>query len=79
MMRILALNKPEWFYILVGCIACIVSGGANPAFSIVFSKVIAVFQECDPDKQKDGVILYCLIFIGIGVCTFFSNFIMVKV
>ncbi len=40
--RILQLNRPEWFYILIGCLASIVSGGVNPLFSIVFSKIILV-------------------------------------
>nr|QUF59435.1 ATP-binding cassette transporter Abcb1-2 [Brachionus angularis] len=71
--RIFLLNKPEWLYIFIGCIASLVSGGVQPAFSIVFSKVIAVFQICDRKEQERDVILYCLIFIGFGIVTFFSN------
>lgn len=37
LLRVLGLNKPEWFYILIGCLAGVVSGAANPAFSIIFS------------------------------------------
>lgn len=40
--KILEFNKPEWYYILIGCIASIISGAVNPAFAIVFSQVIAV-------------------------------------
>ncbi len=42
MLRVLALSKKEWHYILLGCLASIANGGINPAFSIVFSKVITV-------------------------------------
>ena len=42
MLRILEWSKPEWFYILIGCLASVVSGGVNPAFAIVFSKIIVV-------------------------------------
>jgi hypothetical protein len=42
MLRVLALNKPEWWIIIIGCISSILSGAVQPSFSIVFSKVIAV-------------------------------------
>uniref|UniRef100_A0A663MQY4 ABC-type xenobiotic transporter n=1 Tax=Athene cunicularia TaxID=194338 RepID=A0A663MQY4_ATHCN len=40
--RILALNKPEWLYILLGVIAAAVSGGVHPAFAVLFGKIIGV-------------------------------------
>jgi len=42
MRKVFALNKPEWFYILIGCLASIINGGLQPAFGIVLSKSIAV-------------------------------------
>ena len=36
-LRVLALNKPEWYYIVIGCLGGIVSGAANPVFSIIFA------------------------------------------
>jgi ATP-binding cassette subfamily B (MDR/TAP) protein 1 len=42
MLRVFALNAPEWLFILIGCIASIVSGAVQPAFSIILSKAIAV-------------------------------------
>uniref|UniRef100_A0A663MRA2 ABC-type xenobiotic transporter n=1 Tax=Athene cunicularia TaxID=194338 RepID=A0A663MRA2_ATHCN len=41
--RILALNKPEWLYILLGVIAAAVSGGVHPAFAVLFGKIIGDF------------------------------------
>lgn len=73
MIRAFQLNRPEWGFIAIGCISSFVSGAVQPAFSIVFSKVIAVFQLCDREEQKTKVIMYCLLFIGFGVITFFSN------
>jgi hypothetical protein len=40
--KVLALNKPEWHFILAGCIASIITGASQPAISIIFSKVISV-------------------------------------
>lgn len=36
------LNKPEWLFVVFGCLASLCSGGLQPVFSIVLSKLIAV-------------------------------------
>uniref|UniRef100_A0A8C9NLU7 ABC-type xenobiotic transporter n=1 Tax=Serinus canaria TaxID=9135 RepID=A0A8C9NLU7_SERCA len=41
-LKILALNKPEWFYVLLGVIAAAVIGAVHPAFAVVFGKIIGV-------------------------------------
>ena len=33
--RLFLINKPEWIYILIGCIASLIAGGIMPAFIIV--------------------------------------------
>uniref|UniRef100_A0A7M4FFK5 Multidrug resistance protein 1-like n=1 Tax=Crocodylus porosus TaxID=8502 RepID=A0A7M4FFK5_CROPO len=43
--RILALNKPEWWYILFGVTAAAISGGVYPAFAVIFGKIIGVSSE----------------------------------
>uniref|UniRef100_A0A8B9SH53 ABC-type xenobiotic transporter n=1 Tax=Anas platyrhynchos TaxID=8839 RepID=A0A8B9SH53_ANAPL len=55
--RILALNKPEWLYVLLGVIAAAISGGVHPAFAVIFGKIIGVIsfmfsQTCNFIKQK---------------------------
>ena len=40
--KVIALNKPEYHYIILGCIFAVISGAVNPALSIVFSKSIGV-------------------------------------
>jgi hypothetical protein len=42
MSKVFLMNKPEWGYIFLGCVASIVAGGIQPAFGIVLSKAIAV-------------------------------------
>nr|QUF59434.1 ATP-binding cassette transporter Abcb1-1 [Brachionus angularis] len=71
--KVLALNKPEWYFIIIGCVASIITGAIQPAFSIVFSKAIGIFSECDINKQRDSINLYCILFAVFGVVTFISN------
>ena len=75
----LAMNKPEWLFIVIGCVACIINGGIQPVFGIILSKLTAVFQECDPEVQKDRVLLYILLFIGFGILILVAKFLQVEI
>ena len=67
MIRVYSLNRPEWHFIVIGCLGSLAAGALQPAWSIVFSKVIGVFAICDRDKQKTEIEMYCLIFVGFGL------------
>jgi ATP-binding cassette subfamily B (MDR/TAP) protein 1 len=41
-LKLLALNKPEWVYILFGCLTSIINGGMEPAFALILSKLVSV-------------------------------------
>lgn len=72
------MNRPEWIFIAFGLLSSIVSGGVQPAFAIVFSKVLSVFSICDYEEQRGKVILYCCLFGAFGVITLISNFFQVN-
>ncbi|NWH30399.1 MDR1 protein, partial [Chloropsis hardwickii] len=65
--KILALNKPEWFYVLLGVIAAAVIGAVHPAFAVIFGKIIGAFQERDPEKRSKTTVLLSLMFLLLGV------------
>lgn len=67
------LNSPEWFYILIGCLAAIINGGVQPAFGIILSKSISLFSLCDVNEQKQRIDLYCTLFAAFGLLAFLSN------
>ena len=41
-LRVLALNRSEWYLILFACIAALGNGAIQPAFAIVFSEILGV-------------------------------------
>lgn len=41
-LNMLLMNKPEWIFIIFGCLSCICNGGIQPAFGIILSKLTAV-------------------------------------
>uniref|UniRef100_A0A8C8B8Q3 ATP-binding cassette sub-family B member 5 n=1 Tax=Otus sunia TaxID=257818 RepID=A0A8C8B8Q3_9STRI len=67
--RILALNKPEWLYVLLGVIAAAVSGGVHPAFAVLFGKIIGV------KKRNKNTLVLSLMFLLLGVITLATHII----
>lgn len=41
-LKILSLNKPEWLFILGGCLTALINGGIEPAFAMILSRLVAV-------------------------------------
>ncbi|NXN78765.1 MDR1 protein, partial [Bombycilla garrulus] len=66
-LKILALNKPEWFCVLLGIVAAAVIGAVNPTFAVIFAKIIGAFQETDPEKRSKTTVVLSLIFLLLGV------------
>ncbi|XP_069110403.1 phosphatidylcholine translocator ABCB4-like isoform X2 [Argopecten irradians] len=65
--RIMRLNSPEWYLIVIGCIASLLFGGVQPCFAIIFSSIITVFGNTDYSYQETEIRKYVLILIGIGL------------
>ncbi|KAG9476541.1 hypothetical protein GDO78_003207 [Eleutherodactylus coqui] len=42
-LKVMKYNKPEWPYFVVGIICAIINGATQPAFAIIFSKIIGGF------------------------------------
>ncbi|XP_062395061.1 ATP-binding cassette, sub-family B (MDR/TAP), member 4 [Sardina pilchardus] len=72
--KILKWNLPEWPYMVVGVLCAIINGGMQPAFAIIFSKIIGVFAEPDPAVVRQKADLYSLLFAAIGVVSFVTLF-----
>ena len=51
LLKVMALNKPEWYFILFGCIGALVTGAIQPVFSIVFSKLVSVSKIIYSNKH----------------------------
>jgi hypothetical protein len=63
----LRMNKPEGFFLFIGCMCAILEGGVWPCFSIIFSEVLAIMlSDNDPKKIRN----WSLGFLGLGFCVF---------
>ncbi|XP_044534852.1 ATP-dependent translocase ABCB1-like [Gracilinanus agilis] len=74
-LKILKMNTTEWPYFVVGIFCAIINGGLQPAFSIIFSKIIGVFAQpkSEAEKRREGD-LFSLLFLVIGIISFITFF-----
>ncbi|CAL8095668.1 unnamed protein product [Calicophoron daubneyi] len=68
------MNRPEIPYIIFGCICCLIAGGTQPAFAILFSEVYQIFtMTSEPQYMTKRVSLVAGIMAAIGFARFFST------
>ncbi|XP_007447541.1 PREDICTED: multidrug resistance protein 1 [Lipotes vexillifer] len=73
--RILKLNITEWPYFVVGIFCAIINGGLQPAFSVIFSRIIGVFTgDDDPETKRQNSNLFSLLFLILGIISFITFF-----
>ncbi|CAF4806773.1 unnamed protein product [Rotaria sp. Silwood1] len=73
-LKLLALNKPEWIYILFGCITSLINGGIEPDFALILSKLVSVLDECNLSEHIRNVNFYIILFIVCGIVILVTMF-----
>uniref|UniRef100_A0A2C9JQV8 ABC transporter domain-containing protein n=1 Tax=Biomphalaria glabrata TaxID=6526 RepID=A0A2C9JQV8_BIOGL len=74
--RLMEMNAPEWHFIMLGCLSSIFNGGVQPAFAVIFSKILGVFAK-DDDEQEKQIQMYSLILVGLGIVSLITMFLQV--
>ncbi|XP_044945696.1 ATP-dependent translocase ABCB1 [Mustela putorius furo] len=73
--RILKLNITEWPYFVVGIFCAVINGGLQPAFSVIFSRIIGVFtRDEDPETKRQNSNMFSLLFLVLGIISFITFF-----
>uniref|UniRef100_A0A8C2I7G7 ATP-binding cassette, sub-family B (MDR/TAP), member 11a n=1 Tax=Cyprinus carpio TaxID=7962 RepID=A0A8C2I7G7_CYPCA len=72
--RILKYNRPEWPYMLLGSLGAAINGSVNPIYALLFSEILGTFSIQDLDEQRRQINGICILFVSIGVMSFFSQF-----
>ncbi|XP_050194817.1 ATP-dependent translocase ABCB1 [Myiozetetes cayanensis] len=73
-LKIMKLNKTEWPYFVAGILCAVINGALQPGFAIIFSEIIGVFSETDKDLLRQKSDLYSLLFLVVGIISFFTFF-----
>ncbi|XP_075993086.1 phosphatidylcholine translocator ABCB4-like, partial [Genypterus blacodes] len=66
----LRLNLPEWHSLVVGLISALILAALKPFFTIILSKIIAVFVGTDKEAIGEQAMSFSLMFVGLGVLIF---------
>ncbi|XP_076760462.1 multi drug resistance 49 isoform X1 [Xylocopa sonorina] len=74
MMRIFGLNKPEWPFNLIGCLAAAMVGASFPAFAVLFGEVYYVLGLQDADEVRRETVNFSILFLIVGVVTGVGTF-----
>uniref|UniRef100_A0A286XSX1 ATP binding cassette subfamily B member 1 n=1 Tax=Cavia porcellus TaxID=10141 RepID=A0A286XSX1_CAVPO len=72
--RILKLNITEWPYFVVGVFCAIINGGLEPAFAVIFSKIVGVSLNDDPETKRQNSNLFSLLFLVLGMISLITFF-----
>ncbi|KAG9340851.1 hypothetical protein JZ751_020044, partial [Albula glossodonta] len=73
--RILGYNKSEWPYMLLGSVGAAINGSVNPIYAILFSQILGTFSIRDLNEQRKQIDGICVLFVIVGIVSFFSQFI----
>ncbi|XP_072037232.1 ATP-dependent translocase ABCB1-like [Amphiura filiformis] len=71
--RIMKMNSPESLYIIIGIIASAFAGGVSPAYSYLFSRIIATFAIQDTDELNERIRFLCGMFLVLATTALISN------
>ncbi|CAF1393900.1 unnamed protein product [Adineta steineri] len=66
-LRLLSMNKPEWFSLLVGAIASIINGVSILLFAYLIAHTIHHFTDCDYNERRRKVFMFCLLLVLMGL------------
>ncbi|XP_018319200.1 multidrug resistance protein 1 [Agrilus planipennis] len=75
---IIQFNAPEWWQIVIGCLASTFVGFAMPIFAILFGDILGVLSNTDEDYVRSQTNTYSLYFVVTGIVTGVSTFLQIS-
>ncbi|WCJ38603.1 ABC transporter family protein [Euphorbia peplus] len=73
LLQLLRMNAPEWKKGLLGCLGATGFGLVQVGHAYCLGSISAVYFLTDNSKIKSESKMYCFIFLGIAVTSFFTN------
>ncbi|CAF1318246.1 unnamed protein product [Rotaria sordida] len=73
-LRLLSMNSPEWITILIGCIACVLNGAAQPLFAFLLTKIVEAFKYCSTSERRRHVLITSFLFLLLGALVWILRF-----
>ncbi|KAH7730954.1 bile salt export pump [Aphelenchoides avenae] len=65
--HILRHARPEWGYLMLGVLACIVQGCVFPVFSLFFTNILEIFADVDKERIRSNGHFWAMTFLVLGL------------
>ncbi|KAL3277068.1 hypothetical protein HHI36_012429 [Cryptolaemus montrouzieri] len=65
--KVFKKNKPEWFWLFVGCVSSLLIGCVLPTYSILYGELTGVLSLQDNNLLMDYTKTYCLYYLLLGI------------
>ncbi|KAI0217659.1 ATP-dependent translocase ABCB1 [Lamellibrachia satsuma] len=65
--RLMMLNAADWPYLVTGCIAAFLVGGARPMLAVVYSMMMKNFVIMDRDEQMSQARTFSIVVFGVAI------------
>ncbi|XP_072949349.1 ATP-dependent translocase ABCB1 [Epargyreus clarus] len=76
--RVIRLNKPEWRSITAASLCSVASGFAMPILAVILGDFLGVLSNPNEDEVLREVRKFALIFVGVGIFSGITNFVVVS-
>jgi ABC-type multidrug transport system fused ATPase/permease subunit len=77
--RVLRMNWPEKWFTVAGSLGAMVEGATWPAFSLVFSEILAIYATPDKAQLRMDANFWSLMFLILAIVCFFSIFLRIGI
>ncbi|XP_027272219.1 ATP-binding cassette sub-family B member 5 isoform X3 [Cricetulus griseus] len=67
LLKIFKLNKSEWPFVVLGMLASLLNGSVHPVFSVVFAKLVTMFEDKNKTTIKHDAELYSMMLVVLGI------------
>ncbi|XP_022862540.1 ABC transporter B family member 15-like [Olea europaea var. sylvestris] len=72
-LRLFQMNAPEWKKALLGCAGAVVFGAIQPIHAYFMGAMVSLYFSDDSSKLKSQTRLYCIIYLCLGIISFFAS------
>ncbi|XP_055463525.1 ATP-binding cassette sub-family B member 5 [Psammomys obesus] len=67
LLKIFKLSKSEWPFVVLGTLASVINGSVHPAFSIIFAKLVTMFEDKNKATLKHDAEVYSMLLVVLGI------------
>ncbi|NP_084237.1 ATP-binding cassette sub-family B member 5 [Mus musculus] len=67
LLKIFKLSKSEWPFVVLGTLASALNGSVHPVFSIIFGKLVTMFEDKNKATLKQDAELYSMMLVVLGI------------